>query len=288
LVASSFYVARLEECVTHSRAARDGSDPASQTEGFVLGFGRDPVTVALVHESMAYSQQGKMASAIATSEQAIAHSETWPHPFSLLWARIAKVFAQIARGEIAEVREGAASIVRDSEAQGFPNWMAQAMVYQGWATVRLGEPAGIELLQQGSAIWQMTGSGLIVPFITGLQSDALRRLGETGRAEELIVEAVEMTAKTHEFWSVAELHRLAGDVHRDRHLDDEARSSYETAIELADRFGLVTAGLAAAISLAELIGPGAFDRDDLARRLALIEGGAGLRDVVAAEALLAG
>ena len=95
---------------------------------------------------------------------------------------------------------------------------------------------------------------------------------------------VELHAMVGQGFFLPELHRLRGEVLRADGDATAARREFIAARDLADAQGARSLALRAAMSIGRADGPAACD--DLARRLAQIDGGADTKDGIAARALL--
>jgi predicted ATPase len=97
--------------------------------------------------------------------------------------------------------------------QGFPVWLGQGAVLQGWALAKQGQSEeGIAQIRQGLATYQAIGAGLFQSYFLVLLAEAY---GKEGQAEEglaALAEALAMVDKTGERFYEAELYRLKGEL----------------------------------------------------------------------------
>lgn len=119
----------------------------------------------------------------ALDAYALAQKLNQPHSlgFSLLANMI--VGAQLEEPEVA--RQFAQQCVDFSTRFGFPEFIGMARVVRGWAEARLGQPAqGLDDLDAGFKMWQMTGFENWQSWFTCLKTDVLRMLARHDQAEE--------------------------------------------------------------------------------------------------------
>lgn len=286
LGASSFYLGDFAGCVEHCQAAHSGYDAGRHHAGFLMGFARDPITVALVHESMAHVTCGRLDTGLDVARAAVRQSVDNPHLFSQLWAKIAVCLVHLLRREHDELRVIADEVIEMSIAQGFPNWMAQAMVYRGWAGAQAGEPDARAQLEEGLAIWQMTGTGLAVPLFLSLHGELLTLDGRIDDAMAVLDHAIDVSNRTKEIWSLPNVLRVRGVAAVAAGDSEGALDLYRRSLQEADRLGARTAALAAALAIAAERPDDRAAVDEVRRRLAVVEGGSGTPPIEAARALV--
>jgi predicted ATPase len=140
--------------------------------------------------------------------------------------------------------------------------------------------------------WRMTGSGFTIPYFLALQAEACRVDGRTDEALALVAEALQLIGKTDEGFFAGELHRLEGELRREKSgRADEAgiEECFQRALEAARGEGARAFELRAATSLARLWseqGKGGEARRLLVEAMAPLEGGTATLDLAEARALL--
>jgi class 3 adenylate cyclase/tetratricopeptide (TPR) repeat protein len=177
--------------------------------------------------------------------------------------------------------------------RGFPFWQACAQVIVGRTMVRPGEsrdesPAGLALIDDGLALFRLTGAKLPFAYYASYRAEACMALGQTQQALETLDEVLALTAAAVERNYQPELLRLKGEALL-------AHGDHETAEELFRRSaaechaqGAYLLKARAATSLGRLCQ--AVGRPDDARRLledvsGVFNEGLDLRDVRAARQL---
>jgi class 3 adenylate cyclase/predicted ATPase len=195
--------------------------------------------------------------ALHHSEQAIAIARDVSHPFSqgvsLSWTT---ALHQL-RGETKRTQELAEGLLAFATEQVFPFLAAQAMVFQGWSLVELGQgDKGLAQLRAGLAAYRGTGAELESSHWLGLLVDACLDTGQTEEGLRTIAEALGHVAQTGVVYYEAELHRLDGELRLRSDAPDEQRAemSFHRAIEIARQQQAKAWELRATTSLARLWG----------------------------------
>jgi predicted ATPase len=151
------------------------------------------------------------------------------------------------------VQERAAELIKLSEGEGFPYWLARGRGYAGWVAVTEGRVEdGLALLTDALAHFDTTDVAL--GNIAGIIGDAYARAGHLATALRHLDNALRVSAKTGEAWMDAELHRLTGTVLGAGPAANakSAEMHLLRALEIARSQGAKLWELRAAISLARL------------------------------------
>src|SRR5258708_31968537 len=107
----------------------------------------------------------------------------------------------------------AAELTEVATREGFPNWVAQGLVYSGWTMAQQGEKvSGIARMREGVRIWDLTGAALIRPFLLYLLAGGMALAGRHDETLETLDTAAQHAARTGEIWFRPELHRFRGEV----------------------------------------------------------------------------
>jgi len=135
------------------------------------------------------------------------------HPFSLAAARIFAAVSHQLRGEGALAHEWAEAAITLAREQGFPNWVGEGTILQGWALAEQRQSEeGISKIRQGLAARQAIGAGIYQSSYFVLLAEAY---GQAGQAEEglaTLAEALTVVDKSGERFYEAELYRLKGEL----------------------------------------------------------------------------
>jgi predicted ATPase len=144
---------------------------------------------------------------------ALALARELGHPQTLVVAEHFAAQLHQLRGEVSLVYERAKEAVELADEYGLELWLAYGVIELGWAGAELGNAQqGIEQMQRGLAAYEATGAKLWSSYFLGLLAD---QLGKAGRVEEaLAITAKALTYAEHsrERYSLAELHRLKGEL----------------------------------------------------------------------------
>jgi len=185
---------------------------------------------------------GRQEIAARSLDAAITHARDVGHPFTLALALVFSA-AVVATGDAAATCRRYASEGRALAADhGFDILQNFGAIYEGWASVRLGDTAaGLALIQAALAAHRDSGLSLLRPFQLALAADAQlrsRRLDETAQSLE---EAFAIVHRVGDRLALAELHRIKGELHlaisTDRDSREQARDEFRSAVEVASAQG---------------------------------------------------
>jgi tetratricopeptide (TPR) repeat protein len=134
-----------------------------------------------------------------------------------------------------QVGRRAMSVCNDSA---FSYYLAMATVLTGWALTMEGEVStGIEQLKHGLDSMRALGAELRLPYFYALLAQAYGRAGLWREATASLSTGFAFAGKNGETWTLAELHRVHGDLLVVQGKSDEAITSYKRALEAAQRCG---------------------------------------------------
>lgn len=104
-------------------------------------------------------------------------------PHSLGFSLLANMNIAAMREEHDVARQFAEQCVEFSSQFGFPEFIGMARIVRGWSAARQGHPAqGLDDLEAGLAMWQMTGFENWQSWFTCLKADILHLLGKPAQA----------------------------------------------------------------------------------------------------------
>jgi predicted ATPase len=95
---------------------------------------------------------------------------------------------------------------------GFPQRLANGLTYRGWALAEQQQAEGIVQVRRGLATYQALGVRRMAPYFFGLLADASLRGHQITEGLAAVTEALELTQRTKERFSEAELWRLKGEL----------------------------------------------------------------------------
>ena len=225
--------------------------------------------------------------------QALELADTLAHPFSKAYALGCAAWFNLYLRDTKTALARAREAVDLSIEQGFLWWQVWGTILGGRALADTGTPAvSVTQIKGGIDGWRMTGSGFTIPYFLALQAEACRKDGRTDEALALVAEARELIGKTDEGFYAGELHRLEGELRREKSGGaDEAgvEACFERALDAARAEGARAFELRAATSLARLWseqGKGGEARRLLAEACASFAGAPLTPDLAEARALL--
>jgi predicted ATPase len=278
-----FYVGRPAETRAHLARVEELYEPARHHQHAFL-YGREPAAVARLHRALASWCLGEPDAALGFLRSAEALLSEWPHPFTECWIETGAAVIHMLRGEVKLVRQTAEGAIATATVEGFPNWLAQANVYRGWALVMEGDRSGLSQMAEGLDLWSMTGAQLMVPWLRYTMAEALDHCGRTGEAIAMLGGALDHVARTGERWCEPELMRLSAeiDLRAGNSTRERAAGRLRTAMELARGQSARSFQLRAATSLARVTG----DASALKACLARFGEGHATRDLIDARSVL--
>ncbi len=152
--------------------------------------------------------------ALQKSKAARTLAQERSHPYSLGAARVyAAALLHQLRRERALTQEWAEAGITLASEHGFPVWLAQGAILQGWALAEQGQiEEGISQIRQGLATHQAVGAGILQSYFLALLAEAYRKAGQVEEGLSTLAEALAVIDKTGERFYEAELYRLKGEL----------------------------------------------------------------------------
>jgi DNA-binding winged helix-turn-helix (wHTH) protein/predicted ATPase len=254
---------------------------------------------ALALFALGYPDQSaeKLAAGLALARE-------FGHPQTLVVAGHIAAELHHLRGEPSLAYARAKEAMELADEYGLAVWLAYGLIELGWAEAELGDAqAGIEKMQRGLAEYEATGAKLRAPYFLELLAD---QLGKTGRVQEglvTITKALTLADHTGEGYTLAELHRIkgelflksnnlvqAGELENDSFRDSarsEARACFAEALTIANQQRAKSWELKAALSMDRLdMGQGISNHTTLAQIYSSFTEGHDTADLKQARALL--
>ena len=152
-------------------------------------------------------------------------------------------------------QSSATELVRLSEDQGMPFYLALGRGHLGWLAAKDGRVSeGLELLHAGLVDLRSRDAIIWEPYYCGMTADAEIWAGNFDEAERLLAQALDTSKRTGGHWFDSELHRREGEIFLLRGIPDDraAERSFREAISIAQRQSAKLWELRAAIGLARL------------------------------------
>jgi predicted ATPase len=192
---------------------------------------------------------GRVDDAEAESERALSEGRAAANPFTtviaLNYASMLRIFRRESAPALALARES----VEFCRRHGFAYYLSMAEILEGWAETFEGDAeSGAANIRRGLAGLRDTDAQIRLPFYLGLLAEACAAAGRTGEAMAHIANAFAFESKNRELWTLAELHRIHGDLLM-RQDPAAAKAEYGKALEWARRTGSHSNELRAAARL---------------------------------------
>lgn len=216
-------------------------------------YGLDTATGCLIDLARAGWFLGFPDEALRRAREAVAHTRSVGHAFSLAESLCFAAAIHLLRGEGEQALKYGeeASAVADNYA--LPQWVAAGKIAAGWAMIDLAQPEeGIATLQRGVAMWKAIESGAALPWFLSLLAEGYLKIGELDRALEALEEARGLIEKTGEGFYASEVHRLRGEVCRVQGDYESAEASFTQSLKIARVQGARSVELRAAVGLAKI------------------------------------
>jgi class 3 adenylate cyclase/predicted ATPase/ABC-type transport system involved in cytochrome c biogenesis ATPase subunit len=229
---------------------------SEQHRSHVLNYGNDPGIACLVHEALALWMLGYPDRALATSLKALTLARRLAHPFSLTQALIYTTFIHQWRGEAPLIRPLSEEAKTLAAEHGFPFWLAEATIMEGWAVVEENaDEDGIVQLRKGLADFLATGARMDRPRWLALLAEVCERRNRTQDGLTAVSEALTVVVETKECLLQARLCQLKGELVLKEGLPgaaERAEACFQEALLVARSQQAKSWELRAATSLARL------------------------------------
>jgi predicted ATPase/DNA-binding winged helix-turn-helix (wHTH) protein len=246
--------------------------------------GHDPGICALGQGSVGLWLTGHPDRALAMARDALALGAKVQHGYSRAVAYYYTAMTYAACGRRDEFRFAAERLAALSHEHEMEMLGTEARFFVGCVRCEAGnDEPGIAEMHDALAAIEAGGDLAFVLFYIALLAEARLGRGDADAARTLLDRGF-LHAMVGQGFFLPELHRLRGEVLRANGDTRAARREFVAARDLADAQGAKSLALRAAMSLVRADAPQA--REELARRLAQIDGGADTKDGIAARALL--
>jgi predicted ATPase len=174
-------------------------------------YGIEPGVFGLTDAAWVLWHLGYPDQARQKSDAARTLAQELSHPFSLGAARVYAAMLRQLRRERPLTQEWAEAAITLAHEQGFPLWLGQGSVLQGWAQAEQGQSEeGISQIRQGLATYQAIGAGLFRSYFLVLLAEAYGKAGQAEDGLAALAEALEVVDTSGERFYEAELYRLKG------------------------------------------------------------------------------
>ncbi len=217
-------------------------------------YGGEPGMVC--HNYLAWTLwlQGCPDRALEHSREAIRLGREVAHAQSQAQALAGSALLHQYRRETQQTLELAEAAITLASEQGLALWLGWGTILRGWAMTEQGQTAeGIERIRRGIEGTRATGAGMWQTYLLCLLAEAYGKAGRPDDGLAALAEVPALIEQSEERYWEAEMHRLRGELLRQRGDQPvECESSFQQAIGIARRQGAKSLELRATMSLARL------------------------------------
>src|SRR5262245_47967563 len=251
---TAFYLGEIASAHGYLEQAEAGYDPEQHRAHAFLDVGTDPGVLCRIYAGHVLWLLGYSDQSLAKNRRAVALAQELSHSFSLAYALDVAAVLHRLRREVPGAGEPVDAVVALSMAEGFPVWLAIALILRGSTLAANGQAAeGLAQMRKGLATFQATGAQVGRPFFLTLLAEGDATGGQAEDRLRILDEALEAVRKTGERWYEAELHRLKVElVLSGAAQDAEAETCFQQALDIACRQQARALELRAAMSLGRL------------------------------------
>ncbi len=245
---------------------------AQRHHSHVFLYGMEPGVSGLSNAALVLWHLGYPDQALQKSEAARTLAQERSYPFSLTGAQVFAALLHQLRQERLLTQEWAEAGIILAREHGFPVWLGQGVVLQGWALAGQGQlEEGMSQMRQGLATRQAVGTGMLHSYFLALLAEAYGKAGQAEEGLAALAEALTMVDTSGERFYEAELYRLKGQMTLQkfqvsgstfqvqesptsevRSPESEAEEYFLKAIEIAQRQQAKSLELRAVMSLSRL------------------------------------
>jgi class 3 adenylate cyclase/predicted ATPase len=188
--------------------------------------------------------------AAALGDEALVLAEASQHAFTLANNLGLIAGLQVSLRDVGRAARLAELLIELSSEQGFPYWLANGLLWRGWARVGRGEiEAGIADLHDSVARFRAHGNAITVAHGLNMLADAYRQAGRAEEGLEVLAELEPRDERRH----AAESRRLEGDLLALTGQAEAADDRYRLALAIAREQSAKAFELRAATSRARLL-----------------------------------
>ncbi len=244
----NFVVARqhLEQVLAICNAVRD-REP-------VFRFGLDVASPAMTYLALTLWALGRFGRACSLMEQAVARALETGHIPTIALAHDQAAGFEMMRRDRLRTAPHARALLSLAREHGMPVWIANGMFRNGWSRWDADHEAGMAEMRQGIALLRLQQHEVSLPTMMTLLAETEAEAGHPDAGLTTIEMQLATIERTGPRWSLAELHRVRGEILLRCGSGDAlaAESAFGRAIEIARSQLAKGFELHAAVSLARL------------------------------------
>jgi len=249
---ASCHIGDFQQSLALSERAIELDDQINCTHRAPWG-GADPAIVARDLVEMASRPLGHLDRSFSASEQCMAIALNRGHPFSIVWASLARIVALASFGLYAEAVACANHAIAICDKHGFNSRIGSVLFHRGPLLFELGdEKQGLADLEREVTQWrEKSGIFLLARNLARLAEYQLRA-NQREQADANLREAEHLVETTEEKDHLAEIIRLRGRIWQAEGHYEQAKLSFKRAIARSREQGARLFELNAARDLAKL------------------------------------
>jgi class 3 adenylate cyclase/tetratricopeptide (TPR) repeat protein len=172
-------------------------DPAQHRIHTVI-YGQDPGIATMTHYIVALNLQGSYTEAVALEQRIHESLDNLNHPFTRAQAMGFLQSTAYLRGERGRLHNLATDNLVFCQQQGFPVFMAMAMIYEGWSLALSGDGKGAAMTRDGINIYELSGAQTSKPSFLTVLAEAHMSQNNLEEALVALNEASEAAERTGE------------------------------------------------------------------------------------------
>jgi DNA-binding SARP family transcriptional activator/predicted ATPase len=232
-----FHLGHLEESLQHMNSAIGMHDGSTKS---VLALFAGPDLRVFCRSYLAHlawhREEGDHGDSHAA--EAVAVANRIRDPFSQAIALDYAALLHAFRGESRAGLERGREAVDVCSRHGFAYYLAMGNIVTGWAAAAEGDGVeGLAQLREGLDALRALKAEIRLPYYFALLAETLGRAGRWGDALASLSTGFAFANKNGEEWTVAELHRVQGELLAAQGKAEAARASFRQGIEAARRSG---------------------------------------------------
>lgn len=259
---TTFWLGDFEASRDYLEQAIDRYRPECQQQHLTL-YAQDPNVICLSRLAFTLWYLGYPEESTQVSRQAVTEARKLSHPFTLAYALTWTALLHSHRRDIPLTAQYASAVIALSEEKQLGIWLHIGRLLQGWAiaytedaedAMAQSHPGrGIVQMQTALQALETIGAMFLKPYFLSLLADAYGRMGNMGRALDLIQQAFEAMEQSGERWVESELFWRKGELLRLNQANSaEVQNCFERAIAIAQAQSITLLELQATVSLQEL------------------------------------
>ncbi|HEX2054175.1 MAG TPA: AAA family ATPase [Actinomycetota bacterium] len=231
------------------------NQPATRDQWLGAWFPLHPGAFASTFLAWLTWLEGDHQGARKLAEQALAVAVEAGDPFTICHCMAFDIWMAIWNEEVDHVAGAAEDLQRVAAEKGFPLYLADGVVFSGWALSRRGQnETAAQVISEGTTGLEATGASMLQSIFLSFLAEAEWKAGRSLDGLNVVDRALKFVETTGERFYEAELHRLRGELLLAVDANDRAGAEREfrLALEIAAGQGARSLEDRAARSLEEL------------------------------------